>query len=189
MEITKPPYIFFAEAAEEAPTTEILNDLGYAQQTCGHIQEAERSFREALTIAPDNTQAAINLGALLFNKGKIEAAAYWLERGIASIDSARRTAVRQIIADSESQPEPGGRRKPSSSGPVTLATSNSSGFDSGVTNHSLRAARDIYFLARLGKQHPSVTISRRCLPPSTCCSARASSLALRSQRFRFCSSF
>ena len=93
----------FAEAAEEQPTTEILNDLGYAQQTCGHIQEAERSFREALTIAPDNTQAAINLGALLFNKGKIEAAAYWLERGIASIDSARRRAVRQIIADSEPQ--------------------------------------------------------------------------------------
>jgi Flp pilus assembly protein TadD len=94
----------FAEAAEEQPTTEVLNDLGYAQQTCGHTQEAERSFREALTIAPDNTQAAVNLGALLFNKGKIEAAAYWLERGIASIDSARRTAVRQIIADSESQP-------------------------------------------------------------------------------------
>jgi Flp pilus assembly protein TadD len=94
----------FAEAAEEQPTTEVLNDLGYAQQTCGHIQEAECSFREALTIAPDNTQAAVNLGALLFNKGKIEAAAYWLERGIASIDSARRTAVRQIIADSESQP-------------------------------------------------------------------------------------
>jgi Flp pilus assembly protein TadD len=93
----------FAEAADEAPTTEILNDLGYAQQTCGHMQEAERSFREALTIAPDNTQAAINLGALLFNKGKIEAAAYWLERGIASIDAARRTAVRSIIADSEPQ--------------------------------------------------------------------------------------
>jgi len=96
----------FAEAAEEQPTTEILNDLGYAQQTCGHIQEAERSFREALNIAPDNTQAAINLGALLFNKGKIEAAAYWLERGISSIDSARRTAVRRIIADSESRPNP-----------------------------------------------------------------------------------
>jgi Flp pilus assembly protein TadD len=94
----------FSEVAEEAPTTEILNDLGYAQQTCGHIQEAERCFREALTIAPDNTQAAINLGALLFNKGKIEAAAYWLERGIASIDSTRRTTVRQIMADSEAQP-------------------------------------------------------------------------------------
>src|SRR5580704_15745868 len=94
----------FAEAAEEEPTTEVLNDLGYAQQTCGHIQEAERSFREALTIAPDNTQAAINLGGLLFNKGKIEAAAYWLERGIASIDASRRTVVRGIIADSEPQP-------------------------------------------------------------------------------------
>ena len=93
----------FAEAAEEEPTTEVLNNLGYAHQTCGHIQEAERSFREALTIAPDNTQAAINLGALLFNKGKIEAAAYWLERGIASIDSARRGAVRSIMADSEPQ--------------------------------------------------------------------------------------
>jgi Flp pilus assembly protein TadD len=94
----------FSEAADEAPTTEVLNDLGYAQQTCGHMHEAERSFREALTIAPDNTQAAINLGALLFNKGKIEAAAYWLERGIASIDSARRNAVRTIIADAEPQP-------------------------------------------------------------------------------------
>jgi Flp pilus assembly protein TadD len=70
----------FAEAAEKDPSTEILNDLGYAQQTCGHMQEAERSFREALTIAPDNTQAPINLGALPFNKGKIEAAAHWLER-------------------------------------------------------------------------------------------------------------
>jgi Flp pilus assembly protein TadD len=94
----------FAEAAQEAPTTEILNDLGYAQQTCGRIQEAEHSFREALTIAPDNTQAAINLGALLFNKGKIEAAAYWLERGIASIDVNRRTAIGRILADGESQP-------------------------------------------------------------------------------------
>jgi Flp pilus assembly protein TadD len=94
----------FAEAAEEEPTSEVLNDLGYAQQTCGHIREAERSFREALTIAPDNTQAAINLGALLFNNGKIEAAAYWLERGIASIDATRRAAVRQMIADNEFQP-------------------------------------------------------------------------------------
>ena len=93
----------FSEVAEEAPTTEILNDLGYEQQTCGHIQEAERCFRESLTIAPDNTQAAINLGALLFNKGKIEAAAYWLERGIASIDATRRTAVRRMIADNEPQ--------------------------------------------------------------------------------------
>ena len=41
----------FEEVAQEQPTTEILNDLGYAQQTCGHIQEAERCFREALTIA------------------------------------------------------------------------------------------------------------------------------------------
>ena len=92
-----------AQVAEEAPTTEVLNDLGYAQQTCGRIQEAERSFREALTIAPDNTQAAINLGALLFNKGKIEAAAYWLERGIASIDATRRAVVNHLIADSEVQ--------------------------------------------------------------------------------------
>jgi Flp pilus assembly protein TadD len=94
----------FAQAAEEQPTTEVLNDLGYAQQTCGRIQEAERNFREALKIAPDNTQAAINLGALLFNKGKIEAAAYWLERGIASIDATRRTAARRIIADAAPQP-------------------------------------------------------------------------------------
>jgi Flp pilus assembly protein TadD len=93
----------FEQAAEEAPSTEVLNDLGYAQQTCGRIREAERSFREALTIAPDNTQAAINLGALLFNNGKIEAAAYWLERGIASINSARSTVVRKFIADSEPQ--------------------------------------------------------------------------------------
>jgi Flp pilus assembly protein TadD len=94
----------FSEVAEEAPSSEILTDLGYAQQTCGRIQEAERCFREALTIAPDNTQAAINLGALLFNKGKIEAAAYWLERGIASIDANRSAAVRRILADSEAQP-------------------------------------------------------------------------------------
>jgi Tfp pilus assembly protein PilF len=76
----------------------------FAQQTCGRIQEAERSFREALTIAPDNTQAAINLGALLFNKGKIEAAAYWLERGVASIDTTRRMTIRHILADGEAQP-------------------------------------------------------------------------------------
>lgn len=94
----------FSQVAEEAPSSEILNDLGYAQQTCGRIQEAERCFREALTIAPDNAQAAINLGALLFNRGKIEAAAYWLERGIASIDASRSVAVRRIMADSEAQP-------------------------------------------------------------------------------------
>jgi Flp pilus assembly protein TadD len=94
----------FAQAAEEAPTSDILNDLGYAQLTCGRVQEAERSFRDALTISPDNAQAAINLGGLLFNRGKIEAAAYWLERGIASIDAARRTSVARIAADCEGQP-------------------------------------------------------------------------------------
>jgi Flp pilus assembly protein TadD len=43
---------FYAEAAAESPTSKLLNDLGFAQLTCGRVQEAERSFRQALAIVP-----------------------------------------------------------------------------------------------------------------------------------------
>ena len=88
----------FAEAVAESPTSNLFNDLGFAQLTCGRIEEAERSFRQALAIAPDNTQAAINLGALLANTNRTEAAVPWLERGLSTADQAQRPAVQQLLA-------------------------------------------------------------------------------------------
>jgi Flp pilus assembly protein TadD len=94
---------FYAEAVAESPTSSLLNDLGFAQLTCGRVQEAERSFRQALALAPDHTQAAINLGALLANSGQAEAAVPWLERGIATVDPAQRAAVQDLLASCKSE--------------------------------------------------------------------------------------
>jgi Tfp pilus assembly protein PilF len=76
---------------------------GFAQLTCGRVQEAERSFRQALAIAPGHTQAAINLGALLAHRGKAEAAVPWPERGIATVDQAQRAAVQDLLASCKSE--------------------------------------------------------------------------------------
>lgn len=88
----------FAQAVAESPTSNLFNDLGFAQLTCGRVEEAERSFRQALAIAPDNTQAAINLGALLANTNRTEAAVPWLERGLSTAGEAQRPAVQHLLA-------------------------------------------------------------------------------------------
>jgi len=88
----------FALAVAESPTANLFNDLGFAQLTCGRVEEAERSFRQALAIAPDNTQAAINLGALLANTNRTEAAVPWLERGMSTAGEVQRLAVQHLLA-------------------------------------------------------------------------------------------
>jgi Flp pilus assembly protein TadD len=41
----------FAQAVAVSPSSNLWNDLGYAQLACGRVLEAERSFRQALAIA------------------------------------------------------------------------------------------------------------------------------------------
>jgi Flp pilus assembly protein TadD len=93
----------FAQAVAASPSSNLWNDLGYAQLACGRVPEAERSFRQALAIAPDNPQAAINLGALLANTGKTEAAVQWLERGVSAVDQTQRAAVLDLLANCKNQ--------------------------------------------------------------------------------------
>ena len=42
----------FAQAVAASPSSNLWNDLGYAQLACGCVHEAERSFRQAIAIAP-----------------------------------------------------------------------------------------------------------------------------------------
>jgi Flp pilus assembly protein TadD len=96
----------FAQAVAASSSSNLWNDLGYAQLARGRVQEAERSFRQALAIAPDNPQAAINLGALLANTGKTEAAVQWLERGVSAIDQTQRAVVLDLLANCKNRNTP-----------------------------------------------------------------------------------
>jgi len=61
-----------------------------------HVQNSGGPF--TLAIAPDNTQAAINLGALLANTNRTEAAVPWLERGMSTAGEVQRLAVQHLLA-------------------------------------------------------------------------------------------
>jgi predicted Zn-dependent protease len=100
--------------ASESSHPDLLNDLGSVRAASGGVHEAERKFRRVLAAVPNNAQAAINLGALLFDAGRIDAAEYWLERALQSIDETRRATVHNLLAQGYAPASP-------SSAPADLA--------------------------------------------------------------------
>ncbi len=86
----------FAALAGEAPADpDTLIGLGVTQARLGRLDEAERSLRQALAIAPDHPRALTNLARLLLARGRRRAARSLLERALAV--EPRNEAARRLL--------------------------------------------------------------------------------------------
>ncbi|HWN74805.1 MAG TPA: hypothetical protein VNO13_03620 [Candidatus Udaeobacter sp.] len=95
----------FARAAQllsdgisEAPSAKLWNDWAAVQVSLGQFQDAERGFRAALQLDPCSTQAAENLGALLFARGCHAEAAPLLQQSLAGASPNVRQVIEEMLA-------------------------------------------------------------------------------------------
>ena len=88
-----------SEALLHAETSELWNDWGTAEFSCGRATEAERGFRRALEMDPRNSEAAVNLGVLLVGLERYNDAIPFLERGTARPDPDDRAQLVGLLAD------------------------------------------------------------------------------------------
>src|ERR1700688_2470060 len=58
-----------SDGISQVPSAMLWNDGAAVQVSLAKLQDAERGFRAALQLDPCSTQAAENLGALLFARG------------------------------------------------------------------------------------------------------------------------
>ena len=86
------------QALNEKETSERWNDWAVVQFSCDCVPEAERGFRRALELDPQNTQAGLNLGILLAGLKQYSEAIPFLEDCTHGINNAQRAAVTQILA-------------------------------------------------------------------------------------------
>src|ERR1700752_4158807 len=85
-----------SDAICEAPSARLWNDWAAVQVSLGQLQDAEGGFRAALQLDPGSTQAAENLGALLFARGFQAEAAPLLQQALAGASTQTRPVIEQI---------------------------------------------------------------------------------------------
>ncbi|HYA89577.1 MAG TPA: tetratricopeptide repeat protein [archaeon] len=94
----------FGEAVAEGESSEVWNDWAAAQLAVRNTGDAERAFRRALKLQPDNHQAAANLGVLLATQGRAEEAIPLLEKCQASLSENERATVTKLLDQCRSIP-------------------------------------------------------------------------------------
>lgn len=67
------------EDAEEYTMSDFLLMAGHAQWAGGNLEEAQRNYRQALELEPENVDAALAVGVTLFHLARFEAARAQLE--------------------------------------------------------------------------------------------------------------
>ncbi|MEW5734967.1 MAG: tetratricopeptide repeat protein [Thermodesulfobacteriota bacterium] len=83
VEILSDPVALWKDTVRKRPeNAQAFFALATAQARAGDAQEAEQSFRRALSLAPDLAPAHNNLGALLLSSGKISEALAHLSRSL-----------------------------------------------------------------------------------------------------------
>jgi tetratricopeptide (TPR) repeat protein len=100
-----------SDGISQAPSAKLWNDWAAVQVSLGQHQDAERGFRAALQLDPCSTQAAENLGALLFARGSHAEAALLLRQSLAGASPQVRPVLEEMLvqcaaggADSEPSP-------------------------------------------------------------------------------------
>ena len=86
-----------SDGISQAPSAKLWNDWAAVQVSLGQLQDAERGFRAALQLDPCSTQAAENLGALLFARGSHAEAAQLLRQSLAGASSQVRPVIEDIL--------------------------------------------------------------------------------------------
>ena len=89
------------EALGEQESSDRWNDWGVVQLALGHRENAERGFRRALKLDPSLNIATTNLGALLFDTGKLEEAAPFLTQACAASTGKQHEALAKLLAQCE----------------------------------------------------------------------------------------
>jgi predicted O-methyltransferase YrrM len=88
-----------SEALHEQETSELWNDWASAQIATRRMAEAERGFRRALQLDPENADAAANLGALLATAGRHAEALRFLEQSEPRVEDDAKDTVRRLTAE------------------------------------------------------------------------------------------
>ncbi len=87
------------EALQGTETSERWNDWGTAVLSCGRPAEAEKGFRRALEMDPQNSQADANLGVFLVGLKRAADAVPFLKRGIAGANGDQRAQLVGLLVD------------------------------------------------------------------------------------------
>ncbi len=87
-----------SDGISEAPSAKLWNDWAAVQVSLGQFQDAERGFHAALQLDPCSTQAAENLGALLFARGCHAQAAPLLQQSLAGASTDVRQVIEEMLA-------------------------------------------------------------------------------------------
>jgi len=87
-----------SDGIAQAPSAKLWNDWAAVQVSLGQFQDAERGFRAALQLDPCSTQAAENLGALLFARGCHAEAAPLLQQSLAGASAKTRLVIQEMLA-------------------------------------------------------------------------------------------
>ena len=98
-----------SDGIAQAPSAKLWNDWAAVQVSLGQFQDAERGFHAALQLDPCSTQAAENLGALLFARGCRAEAAPLLRQSLAGASAQTRPVIEEMLAQctvSSGQPGP-----------------------------------------------------------------------------------
>ena len=87
-----------SDGIAQAPSAKLWNDWAAVQVSLGQFQDAERGFGAALQLDPCSTQAAENLGALLFACGCHAEAAPLLKQSLAGATAQTRPVIEEMLA-------------------------------------------------------------------------------------------
>src|SRR5882724_11127312 len=87
-----------SDGIAQAPSAKLWNDWAAVQVSLGQFHDAERGFGAALQLDPCSTQAAENLGALLFARGCHAQAAPLLQQSLAAASADVRPVIEQMLA-------------------------------------------------------------------------------------------
>jgi tetratricopeptide (TPR) repeat protein len=88
-----------ARALSIEETSERWNDWASAQFALNRAQEAERGFRRAMRLSPENAQAAANLAMLLAREGRPQEAIPLLKQSCEKIESGQKAVVAQLLEE------------------------------------------------------------------------------------------
>jgi Flp pilus assembly protein TadD len=88
---------FLGEAIAEGETGERWNDWAVVQLAAHNVTDAEKAFRRALKLEPENFDAAANLGAVLASLDRTEEAIPLLERSQAGLGAGEKAVVAQLL--------------------------------------------------------------------------------------------
>ena len=90
-----------SDGISQAPSAKLWNDWAAVQVSLGQFQDAEHGFLAALQLDPCSTQAAENLGALLFARGFHAEAAPLLRQSLAGASAQTRPVIEEMLTQCE----------------------------------------------------------------------------------------